>query len=261
MLTHISKLGNGGVGESNVDYGGTLMWDPDRIEDDKLEYLLQTFMLHPRLSSYSEMRENLDTHEKIIVSCPGDSYFTGPPKLLRDDMISKGEMIEIIHQAGYDEDRIREILMSRNIKGWGDRHHRCPLWSLKEVENFEMAMYSHHKDFAKVQKVVKSKTLKELIEFYYFWKQMPRYKKWKESLQHSKGSPLTRKLPSGKTLFGHSNVYRKSEEFDQQDLFLGTSDPLLEFYYSNLDSCYDLEDTFPMNENSIQPMYSQDLLT
>ena len=39
------------------------------------------------------------------------------------------------------------------------------------------------KIFHEVQKVVKTKTTKEIIEFYYIWKKTSHYKKWKQQLE------------------------------------------------------------------------------
>lgn len=247
--------------EGHSNFGGTLIWDGTQICDDQLEDILQSFLVHPRLSALVDMREGLDSPDCLIINNPRDSYFSIPVKV-EDDLISKEEMLEIIHEGNYDKSIIYQILASRNKKGWSERQPRAPIWSLKEVENFEMAMHDSYKDFRKIQEIVKTRSIKEIIEFYYLWKQMPRYRKWKDNHISRKTSPLTRKLPSGKSLINYNtyqpnNVNRKSEEFDQQDILFGTCDPLLEFYYSKLD-CHELEDVIPMNENN--NYFSQDII-
>lgn len=53
-------------------------------------------------------------------------------------------------------------------------------WSPYEISLFEASLLHHGKEFAKVSKIIKSKTTKEVIDFYYIWKKTKHYKKWKE---------------------------------------------------------------------------------
>lgn len=56
-------------------------------------------------------------------------------------------------------------------------------WSPYEIACFEAAITMYGKIFHEVQKVVKTKTTKEIIEFYYIWKKTSHYKKWKQQLE------------------------------------------------------------------------------
>lgn len=53
-------------------------------------------------------------------------------------------------------------------------------WSPLEVALFEAALTLYGKEFHTVQKYVKTKTTKEIIEFYYDWKKTSHYKEWKK---------------------------------------------------------------------------------
>ena len=63
----------------------------------------------------------------------------------------------------------------------------CPLrvpsvldrWSPLEVARFEGAMCLYGKRFPLVQRVVGTKSHKEIVEFFYDWKQSAHYKVWK----------------------------------------------------------------------------------
>ena len=63
----------------------------------------------------------------------------------------------------------------------------CPLrvpsvldrWSPIEVARFEGALCLYGKNFALVQRAVQTKTHKEIVEFFYDWKQSAHYKVWK----------------------------------------------------------------------------------
>jgi len=46
---------------------------------------------------------------------------------------------------------------------------------------FEGSLTLYGKNFHRVQKDVKSKTVKEIIEFYYDWKKSSHYKEWKKT--------------------------------------------------------------------------------
>lgn len=53
-------------------------------------------------------------------------------------------------------------------------------WSPYEVAVFEGAMLHHGKEFHLVSREIKTKSTKEVIDFYYIWKKTAHYKKWKD---------------------------------------------------------------------------------
>jgi hypothetical protein len=53
-------------------------------------------------------------------------------------------------------------------------------WSPYEVSVFEGALLHHGKEFHLVSREIKTKSTKEVIDFYYIWKKTAHYKKWKE---------------------------------------------------------------------------------
>ena len=53
-------------------------------------------------------------------------------------------------------------------------------WSPFEIAVFEGAILLHGKCFHTLQKFIKTKTTKEVIEFYYMWKKTSHYEQWKE---------------------------------------------------------------------------------
>lgn len=54
------------------------------------------------------------------------------------------------------------------------------LWNPREVALFEAALYMHGKKFHKVQSLVKTKTTKDIVAFYYIWKKTSHYQQWKQ---------------------------------------------------------------------------------
>lgn len=220
--TNESKFGNdvGVVEKEKKKPEASLTWSPD-VDNDKLETLLERFQIHPMLSKYKDQRENVFGFDNIVVS--SDSPLERAN--LTDDIISKEEMINILFECNLDENAIKRVFDERGIKGWNERHHRCQLWDLNDVQRFEMAMTVHYKKFHKIQEVLPNKTVKEIIEFYYFWKQMPRYAEWKET--YGKNNKKSEK--------NNNTQFLKFKEVFEQDGFLKT-DPLLELgFLDNLD--------------------------
>jgi hypothetical protein len=52
-------------------------------------------------------------------------------------------------------------------------------WSPYEIATFEASMALHGKHFHIISKFVKTKSTKEIIEFYYIWKKTSHYRRWK----------------------------------------------------------------------------------
>lgn len=52
-------------------------------------------------------------------------------------------------------------------------------WSPHEVVVFEAAICVYGKDFYQISKAIKTKTTKEVIEFYYSWKFSSHYYSWR----------------------------------------------------------------------------------
>jgi len=52
-------------------------------------------------------------------------------------------------------------------------------WSPYEISIFEAAITLFGKNFNRIQKYVETKTVKQVIEFYYCWKKTGHYKQWK----------------------------------------------------------------------------------
>lgn len=52
-------------------------------------------------------------------------------------------------------------------------------WNPREIALFEAGMYLHGKEFHKVQSLIKSKTTKDVVAFYYIWKKTSHYQTWK----------------------------------------------------------------------------------
>lgn len=56
-------------------------------------------------------------------------------------------------------------------------------WAPLEIARFEAAICTYGKVFHLVQRAVKTKTVKECVEFYYIWKKGATYQTWKDTFQ------------------------------------------------------------------------------
>jgi len=59
------------------------------------------------------------------------------------------------------------------------------MWSPYEIAIFEASIMIHGKHFHKLQRFIKTKTTKDIIEFYYVWKKTNHYLKWKRMYYES----------------------------------------------------------------------------
>jgi len=65
-------------------------------------------------------------------------------------------------------------------------------WSPLELSVFEASITLFGKDFHKIQKQIKTKSCKEVIEFYYTWKKTNHYKQWKKTyIPDERDNPVT----------------------------------------------------------------------
>ena len=61
------------------------------------------------------------------------------------------------------------------------KHLPIEKWSPFEISVFEASITLYGKNFNRIQKDIKTKNVKEIIEFYYDWKKTKNYKEWKKN--------------------------------------------------------------------------------
>jgi hypothetical protein len=100
---------------------------------------------------------------------PRTSYPPGKvdPKALTGPVTWSSEEFDKIEYATLD------MLTSPLRKG-----HVLDAWTAREIATFEAGMCSLGKDFHAIQKLVKTKTTNELVDFYYIWKSSSHYQVW-----------------------------------------------------------------------------------
>lgn len=88
-------------------------------------------------------------------------------KQLRDDE----EALYLLQQCGHN---VEEALRRRRISSQAPAH--ASLWSEEECRNFENGLKAHGKDFHLIrQNKVRTRSVGELVQFYYIWKKTERH--------------------------------------------------------------------------------------
>ncbi|CAN0401965.1 unnamed protein product [Lampetra fluviatilis] len=100
--------------------------------------------------------------------------------------------LHVLHQARGDVLAALKTLLSGEVTPWqgphlhGYHYAGSDSWSKQEKKQFVRAMMAHDKDFLLVQKVVKTKTMAQCVEYYYSWKKLLRLDR-KHSTRHNEG--------------------------------------------------------------------------
>lgn len=133
--------------DSPTDVGGTLQWDPTQLAADVVDqYVAQC---------------------KSIV----------PPENASCDA-SMEELLVQLHQHKYDVPQtIRDLISASTCYNPAFVAQRAS-WDDDEITAFERAMNEWYKRFWLIQEAVPSKSVSELIEFYFIWKKTARYEQW-----------------------------------------------------------------------------------
>lgn len=85
--------------------------------------------------------------------------------------------VERVTTLGYLLNPMRKVLVAEK-------------WSPFEVAVFEASITLYGKNFNQISKHIKTKCVKEVIEFYYFWKKTSHYRQYKKTLvQDSRDFP------------------------------------------------------------------------
>lgn len=59
-------------------------------------------------------------------------------------------------------------------------------WTLHDIALFEASFSLYGKDFVSIQQIVTSKTMHEIVDFFYLWKMTSHYRIWKDNVRRTK---------------------------------------------------------------------------
>lgn len=126
-----------------------LLWNPDRMADDEIEvYLVKA-------------QEPVFSNAQGVHAIPAGAH-------TRDDE----QALYLLLQCGYNAD---EALRRRRLNAVPPPD-TSSLWSEEECRNFENGMRIYGKDFHQIQQdKVRTRSVGELVQFYYLWKKTERH--------------------------------------------------------------------------------------
>ncbi|KAL8625605.1 hypothetical protein ACOMHN_043880 [Nucella lapillus] len=126
-----------------------LLWNPSKIEPDKLEAYL------------CEVKMQSLANAAGIASIPTGSH-------VADDE----QALYLLHQCDHNvEEALRRRKMQNILPS-----DPMSLWSEEECQNFEMGLRVHGKNFHQIQQTkVRTRSVGELVQFYYMWKKSERH--------------------------------------------------------------------------------------
>ncbi|XP_055540593.1 mesoderm induction early response protein 1 isoform X2 [Wyeomyia smithii] len=132
-----------------------LLWNPTVLNEDLIEEYL--------LKIASGASSNTGTPQT-------NSVFAIPlGKHLRDDE----QGLYLLQQCGHN---IEEALRRKRINAVPVAEQQMSIWSEEECRNFENGLRIHGKDFHMIQQSkVRTRSVGELVQFYYLWKKTERH--------------------------------------------------------------------------------------
>ncbi|XP_076440997.1 mesoderm induction early response protein 1-like [Babylonia areolata] len=126
-----------------------LLWNPSKINPEKLEAYLR------------EVKNQSQANAAGVASIPTGSH-------IGDDE----QALYLLHQCDHNvEEALRRRKMQNILPS-----DPMSLWSEEECQNFEMGLRVHGKNFHQIQQTkVRTRSVGELVQFYYMWKKSERH--------------------------------------------------------------------------------------
>lgn len=129
-----------------------LLWDPSKLSDCEIE----EYLCKSQANSVTRKHEN-------------QNQTNSKEKYLRDDE----QALFLLLQCGQNMD---EALRRRRINSLANQTDSMSIWSEEECRNFENGLRAFGKDFHTIQQTkVRTRSVGELVQFYYLWKKTERH--------------------------------------------------------------------------------------
>jgi hypothetical protein len=181
--------------------GGEITWDPFALPEEEVEaYLKQTKYEADESFRYSFTR-GTTLH-------PGAEYNSNATGV---QLITEEQALTILHNNKYNVKEAISEMQEKNL-AWHSTKHTSVEWTGQEIALFEQAMTNHYRKFRLAQRLfVKTKTLPEIVHFFYCWKHTRRFGEWqREQIQRNtrREAALQTMLPLKEGLNGRTNDSR-----------------------------------------------------
>ncbi|KAF8764274.1 Mesoderm induction early response protein 1 like protein [Argiope bruennichi] len=136
----------------------------------------------------SEFQAKIPKLEKLnftdIIKTDKDNCLWCSSILPEDEVVDYLKSVRLLRRRGLNEEKALIFLHRNNydteealgkFKLFPDGSFTSEEWSENEARRFENGIEQFGKDFNSVQKVVQTKNIKEIVEFYYLWKKTERH--------------------------------------------------------------------------------------
>jgi len=145
---------------------GTLVWDPNVLTEAEVHTFLEKMQLEGEPDFGLSDLDDEDGLRNSFV------------KIQKKNIITQEEILNLLHKHKYNIEAA-SLELKREQKFWHPKKPDIDQWTRHDVAIFELGMKTYYKKFAKIQRLVRTKTLAEVIHFYCFWKTTERYDDWK----------------------------------------------------------------------------------
>jgi hypothetical protein len=123
------------------------------------------------------------------------------------------QALQLLQKCEHDAQRALDLVRTEGLPE-GTRP-----WTEEECGDFEQGLRVSGKDFFQLTKKVPSRSVKELVEFYYFWKKSKRYE---EFLQHGKIGKKKAPFQPGQ-VFDFMDNYLNMQDLEATDVHYATT--------------------------------------
>jgi hypothetical protein len=165
--------------------GGQLVYRPDMISETDLDNFLKMAQFDPGVSNwhYPSVRDLIPQHSTTNFVSFNDCSVKSNVTFDKKKIMTQEEILSFLHQHNYN---IQEALeeLRRDGKSWHPTKPDFPEWTYAEICAFERGFEQYSRKFSAIQSVVRTKTVAEIIQFWYFWKSLPRYRELKRQHAH-----------------------------------------------------------------------------
>mmetsp|Transcript_5962 Transcript_5962/g.6502 ORF Transcript_5962/g.6502 Transcript_5962/m.6502 type:complete len:292 (-) Transcript_5962:4-879(-) len=197
---------------------GTLIWNPTSTNKEAPKSFLkktrhELFDAAPLfdIDFYDEIRPDLENIDK-------------------DKVLTREQALELFAQHNYDGDSAAAEMKAKGLT-WHPHRPQVVIWTVQEVAIFELGMSKYYKKFSRIQKMVESKTKRQCIEFYFYWKGSQRYDNWRED--HARGrlprSYKQTKMPIKNYNRGVSKKRKRNKKIRKKNVAVTPSPPSIFF--------------------------------
>lgn len=214
--------------EPTTDSSDQLLWTPhtDKVKDDAVEQFLVSFYRLRRHLNHPEEQPGLSVEQLIS----GD--IEEPPiTAVRGSVVVKDEegALKKLLEADYNvETALQQVCNLMQTNGGVANPSVAPVpssycsttpvvtWTEEECRNFELGIRLYGKNFTLIQSTkVPSRTVQDLVQFYYIWKKTARYDSFdaKQRMEKKRHSSMSNQNP-GLTAF----MDRFLEEHQQRSI-------------------------------------------